>query len=203
MIAEEYEERIISEVNDSLLKNQNLKDDLIDHLCCLVELEMDQGKSFEESLKRAYEQTAPNGLNEIQKETIFLLNYSKIMFMKRFTYATGYLFALVTIVGIFFKMMHLPLANVLSFVGGSGLAFIFLPLLLVNRYKTKANQVLSEQMKWILGVLSGIVFMLSAYMKIFHLQGAAMMLAVSFLVFGFGFLPFLFFRMYRKSVDEL
>lgn len=203
MIDAKYEERIIEEINNSSIKNQELKDDLIDHFCCLIEIEMTRGLSFDEALEKAYMQTAPNGLDEIQQETIFLLNYSKIMFMKRLTYGTGYLFALTSIVGIFFKMMHLPGATMLAFIGGSGLAFIFLPLLLINRYKTKANQVLSEKMKWILGVFSGMLFMLASYMKIFHLQGAAFMLGLSFLVFGFGFLPFLFFRMYKKSVDEL
>ena len=203
MIAEEYEERIIEEVNKSTLKDQTLKDDLIDHFCCLVELEMKKGALFEKALEKAYQQTAPNGLDEIQQETIFLFNYSKIMFMKRLTYFSGYLFALMSITGVFFKMMHLPLATILSFIGGTGLVFVFLPLLIINKFKTKAHQVLTERMKWILGTLSGVLFMLASFMKIYHLQGAALMLGVSFLVFGFGFLPFLFFRMYKKSVDEL
>ncbi|MEO9483610.1 MAG: hypothetical protein ABJG47_09205 [Ekhidna sp.] len=203
MIPEEYEGRIIEEVNRSSIKNQVLRDDLIDHFCCLVEIEMGKGMTFEKALEKAHAQTAPNGLDEIQRETIFLLNYSKIMIMKRFTYATGYLFALASIVGIFFKMMHLPGATILSFAGGSGLVFVFLPLMLINKYKMFAHQVLTEKMKWILGILSGMLFMLASYMKIFHLQGAAVMLGLSFLVFGFGFLPFLFFRMYKRSVDEL
>ena len=203
MIAEEYEVQIIKEVNNSTLKDQVLKDDLIDHFCCLVEIEMGKGRSFKEALDITYAQTAPNGLDEIQQETIFLLNYSKIMFMKRLTYSSGYLFALMSIIGIFFKMMHLPWATMLSFIGGSGLVFIFLPLLIINKFKTKAHQVLTERMKWILGALSGVLFMLASFMKIYHLQGAAMMLGLSFLIFGFGFLPFLFFRMYKKSVDEL
>ncbi|MEO9871736.1 hypothetical protein [Ekhidna sp.] len=203
MINEEYIDKIIEEVHASSIKDKSLKDDLIDHLSCLVEIEMKNGKSFETAYSKAFNQTAPNGLDEIQQETIFLFNYSKIMFMKRLTYTTGYLFALASIVGIFFKMMNLPGATTLAFIGGSGLAFIFLPLLLINRYKTKAHQVLTEKMKWILGVLSGMLFMLASYMKIFHLQGAAFMLGISFLVFGFGFLPFLFFRMYKKSVNEL
>ena len=158
---------------------------------------------FEDALKVAMVQTAPTGLDEIEKETIFLINYSKIMFMKRFTYASGYLFALTSIAGVFFKFMHLSGAMMLSFIGGSGLAFIFLPLLLINRFKSSAYKVLTERMKWILGVVSVMLFMLASYMKIFHLQGAAVMLGLSFLVFGFGFLPFLFFRMYKKSVTEL
>jgi hypothetical protein len=47
------------------------------------------------------------------------------------------------------------------------------------------------------------MFMLASWMKLQHLMGAAFMLGLSFLVFGFGFLPFLFFRMYKKSVEEV
>lgn len=203
MIAEEYEERIIEEVNQSSLKNQSLKDDLIDHFCCLVEMEMAKGNSFEDSLNKAYTQTAPNGLDEIQRETIFLLNYSKIMIMKKVTYLSGYLFSLTWAAGALFKILHLPGAGMLLGIGGLGIAFIFLPLLLVNRYRNFTREVLSEKMKYIFGIASIILLVTSITMKMLHLMGAALMLGVSFLVFGFGFLPFLFFRMYKKSMDEL
>jgi len=203
MITEAQENRIIEEINNSSIKSQLLKDDLVDHFCCLVEIQMSSGASFEQALEQAHHQTAPNGLDEIQQETIFLLNYTKIMLMKRLMYAVGYLFALSLIVGIFFKLMHLPGANVLLFAGGTGLAFIFLPMLLINRYKRIARQVLTERLKWLFGFASLALFILASYMKLFHLQGTTVILALSFVVFGFGFLPFLFFRMYKKSIDEI
>ncbi|WP_462251954.1 hypothetical protein [Ekhidna sp.] len=203
MIAEEYEERIIEEVNNSSIKSQILKDDLIDHFCCLVEIEMTKGLSFEKALEKAYVQTAPNGLEEIQKETIFLLNYSKIIIMKRVTYLSGYLFSLTWAAGALFKVLNLQGAGMLLGIGGLGIAFIFLPLLLVNRYRNFAREVMSEKMKYIFGIASIILLLTSITMKMLHLMGASLMLALSFLVFGFGFLPFLFFRMYKKSLDEL
>ncbi|MEM6828923.1 MAG: hypothetical protein AAGA66_10075 [Bacteroidota bacterium] len=203
MILPEYEERIIRHVETSEISNQSLKEDLIDHLCCLVEMELKAGNDFNDAYEKALQQTAPNGLNEIQNETIFLLNYSKIMLMKRLTYVLGYIFALAWVIGIFFKLMHLPGATILMFSGGTGLAFIFFPLLLINRFKKSATKLLSERLKWVFGVASVIIFMIASWMKFAHLMGAGVILAFSFLVFGFGFLPFLFFRMYKKSVDEL
>ncbi len=203
MISEAQEQQIIDEVEASKIKNQSLKEDLIDHLCCMTELQMEKGSSFEDALKVSMVKTAPNGLNEIEKETIFLLNYSKIIFMKRFTYITGYLFSVTWIIGILLKLLHLAGASVLLSVGGLGLAFIFFPLLLINRYKVVARDVLSERLKWILGGASLLLLILSISMKLLHLMGAGMMLGISFLVFGFGFLPFFFFRMYTKSVEEL
>ncbi|MEQ9467615.1 MAG: hypothetical protein RLN88_09395 [Ekhidna sp.] len=203
MIAEEYEERIIREINSSKIKNQVLKDDLIDHFCCLVEIEMDRGLSFEKALQKAYIQTAPNGLDEIQQETIFLLNYSKIMFMKRLMYVVGYLFTVTWIAGTLMKILHLPGAGVLMGLGAIGVVCIFLPVFLINRYKHLAREVLSERMKWIFGGISIALLIASITMKMLHMMGAGLMLAISFLIFAVGFLPFLFFRMYKKSVDEL
>ena len=57
-------------------------------------------------------------------------------------------------------------------------------------------------MKWIFGILSIALLVAAISMKMLHLMGAALLLMLGFLVFGFGFLPFLFFRMYKKSVDE-
>lgn len=203
MLDTKYEDQIIEEVNQSAIKDQAMKDDLIDHFCCLVEIEMDKGLSFEKALQKAYLQTAPNGLNEIQKETIFLLNYSKIMFMKRLMYVVGYLFALAWIVGILFKTMHYPGAGVLMGGGALGLAAIFLPLLLINKYKVITREVMSEKLKWIFGLASVFLLMTSLTLKMLHMPGANIMIFVSFMLLGFGFLPFLFFRMYKKSIDEL
>lgn len=203
MITEDQEQVIIDEVESSKITNQSLKEDLVDHLCCMIDIQMEKGSSFEDALKLSMIQTAPNGLNEIEKETIFLLNYSKIIFMKKLTYISGYLFSVAWIAGALFKILHLPGASTMLSIGGLGLAFIFFPLLLINRYKSIAREVLSERLKWILGAIALGLLILSISMKLLHLMGAGEMLAISFLVFGFGFLPFFFFRMYKKSVDEL
>lgn len=203
MIGEEHEQLIIDAVEKSQIRNQSLKDDLIDHLCCMAEIHMEKGAAFQDALQAALVQTAPNGLNEIEKETIFLLNYSKIILMKRLTYISGYLFSLVWVGGALFKVLHLAGAGEMLTIGGVGLAFIFFPLLIINRYKNLAREVLSERLKWILGGISLLLLILSISMKLLHLMGAGLLLSISFLVFGFGFLPFFFFRMYKKSVAEL
>ncbi len=203
MISEEFEERIIEEIESSGIRSQALKDDLIDHFCCLVEMFMAKGNDFERSLALAYEQTAPNGLDEIQKETIFLLNYSKIMFTKRLIYVSGYLFSILWITGALFKILHLQGAGFLLGVGGIGLALIFFPLLFLSRYKFWVREVLSERLKWIIGSISIMLLVIAISMKMLQLMGAAFMLGASFLVFGFGFLPFLFFKMYHRSLNEV
>ena len=118
-------------------------------------------------------------------------------------YVVGYLFTVTWMAGIAFKLLHLAGASVLLGIGALGLAFIFIPMFLINRYKNFAREVLSERLKWIFGGISFLLLVTSITMKLLHLMGAGLMLGLSFLVFGLGFLPFLFFRMYKKSVDEL
>jgi hypothetical protein len=203
MITDEQFDSISQKIKQSKISNKALEDDLIDHFCCFVETEMRSGKSFEDAYQLAYEQTTPNGFEEIQNETFFLLNHTKIKIMKQFTYISGYLFALSTTVGAFFKLMHLPSANVLLFGGLLGVSFIFLPLLLVIKFRNKVFSLLSEKLKWILGTLSLMIIITASLFKLLHLQGASVLLGVGFIVFGIGFLPFLFFRMYQSSQLEV
>jgi hypothetical protein len=203
MIQDEYVDRVIYVIEGSTIKKKELKDDLIDHFCCLIEMDMNRGLGFDEAFERAQQQTAPNGLDEIQKETVFLLNHNRILFMKRFTYISGFLASFSLAVGFLFKILHLPLANDLTLIGIIGLAFIFLPLILADRFKHLGGQATIEKMKWIFGGLSAVTFGAGGVFKLLHWPGAGMLLALSFLFFCVGFLPLLFFRMYKKSVEEL
>ncbi|MEQ9232379.1 MAG: hypothetical protein RIF46_16985 [Cyclobacteriaceae bacterium] len=203
MIEDKYVDKVIYVIEGSTIKKKELKDDLVDHFCCLIEMDMNRGLNFEEAFSRAQEQTAPNGLDEIQQETIFLLNYNRILFMKRFTYISGFLASFSLAVGFLFKILHLPGADQLTMIGIIGLAFIFLPLILADRFKHLGNQATIEKIKWIFGGLSALVFAIGGLFKILHWPGAGLLLGLSFLLFCVGFLPLLFFRMYKKSVEEL
>lgn len=123
--------------------------------------------------------------------------------MLKLTYISGFVFALAFTLGLFFKLMHLPLAMILMLSGGSGFAFIFIPLMLINKLRDKNVSATSQKLKYILGAVSLILFMLAFLMKTAHLMGANIVLGLSFLIFGFGFLPFLFFRMYKHSIEKL
>ena len=190
-------------INTSSIQIQSLKDDLLDHFCCATEMYMVDELSFEEAYQKAKTLTAPDGLNQIQQETIFLLNYNKIIFMKRLAYLSGFLFSFAWLMGVYFKIMHFPGANILAFGGMSGVSFIFIPLLLINRFKGDLHAVLSEKLKWFFGVLGLISFAVASWMKLAHLAGATIDIGFSFVVLGFGYLPFLFFRMYKKSLDKI
>ncbi len=203
MITDEQVDFIEKEILKGDVKSKELRDDLLDHMCCLVEIEIKKGLSFEQAYQKAFLQTSPNGYGEIQNETLFLLNYNKIMNMKRLTYISGFIFSAAFTFGLLFKLLHWPGADLQLLIGTFGLSFIFVPMVLINKYKALVHEVLSERMKWIFGLLSLVFFVVGTLFKINHFMGANILVIFSFLFFGFGFLPFLFFRMYKESMDKL
>jgi hypothetical protein len=82
-LSDEKIDFIRAEIDKSAISLQSLKDDLLDHFCCFVEHEMRRGLTFEEAFAKALREVCPNGLDEIQRETIFLLTTPKIMVLKK------------------------------------------------------------------------------------------------------------------------
>ena len=181
---------------------QSLKDDLLDHFCCFVEHEMKKGFSFEAAYAEAKKQICPNGLNEIQEETIYLLNASKILIMKKVMYSIGLITSICISVGWLFTVLHWPGGGKLFTYGFLGFVLLFLPMLAIDRYKISIAQALSERLKIILGFFSAFVTALSVVFKMLHWQGSSVLLMIGVLLFSFGFLPFLFFRMYKKATTD-
>jgi len=188
-------------IDQSSITIETLKDDLLDHLCCVVEVKMTNGSEFEISLKEALDELAPDGLNTIQRETIFLLNSTKIILMKKIMYSIGLITSIAMTMGILAKLLHWPGAEELFTYGFVGFLLLFLPMLAIDRYKHNLSKSLSEKLRIGFGYLSAFLIVFSIFFKLFHLDGANLLLLGGMCVFSFGFLPFLFFNMYKKSVS--
>jgi hypothetical protein len=104
--------------------------------------------------------------------------------------------------GWMFKLMHLPGGDTLFTYGFLALALLFLPMLAFDRYTFAVNKVLSEKLKLMLGFASAIVSGIAVAFKLMHLQWADTLLIAGAVLFIFGYLPFLFFSMYRKAVSR-
>ena len=189
-------------VERSGLTMEALKTDVLDHLCCVVEVKLDRGRTFEIGLKEALVELAPNGLKDLENETVFLLNSTKIILMKKLMYTIGALSSMSFVAGWAFGILHLPGAFELSAYGFLGFSLLFMPLYAIDYYKTSIQRALSEKLRFILGLLSAVMMAASVIFKMLHLP----LLPTFFLITGtatfvLGFLPFLFFGMYRKSIS--
>jgi hypothetical protein len=190
---------IFDQVNKSLIDSKELKEDLIDHFCCIIEDNMQRGKSFEESYNSAYQIICPNGLNEIYQESIFLLSSKRIKIMKKLLFVTGFIATFILMTGIFFKILHWPAGGWILLVAAAVLIFVLLPLVLLHFYKTEYSKFVSYKMKYILGYLGLALLLSGAILKFFRLPGSGWALLLSVVVLNFGYLPILFYRSYKGS----
>ena len=113
----------------------------------------------------------------------------------------GFIGSLVFTIGVTFKLLHLPGANELFVVGFIILLLVFIPLLILDRYRTEMSSMLTDRLKFIIGSISAIILGCSGLFKILHLQGANILLLIGAFVFAIGFLPLFFYSMYRKSIS--
>lgn len=194
--------RIQQHLDDSGITITTLKHDLFDHLVCVVEAESRSGKTFELALREALHELAPHGLYEIQQETVFLLNHVKIIRMKKTMYIIGLLSSVSIGVGWLFSLLHWPGGGELFNYGFLGFLLLFIPMLSMDRYKKSIRKALPEKFKVLLGIVSALIVGGALALKVLHMPGADILLIVGMLTFIFGFLPFLFFTMYRKSVGR-
>ncbi len=198
------EEQIIfirKTLSDEGIHNESLTDDVLDHICCVVEVLLKRGKTFDESLNEAITDLAPNGLKDLEIQTRYLLNSKRTITMKKLMYLIGFLGAATLSSGMIFKLMHWPGANVMSVVGLVALVFVFVPLLALDFYRYEVSKALSNRFRFFSGVIATVLIAVSIVFKMLHLQGAGVLLVVGGFIFVFAFLPFLFFSLYKKSVS--
>ncbi len=199
-LTSKQEDIVRNYVDSQGLKILSLRDDIVDHLCCVIESELGKGKSFDHLLQEAITDLAPNGLINIERKTIFLLNAKRILLMKKLMYLIGFIGSVTLATGITFKLLWYPGANILFTIGFLTLLLVFMPLFAFEKYKVAISKAISERMKIILGLIAAVITGLSGLFKLMHLQGAEVLLLAGAFVFTVGYLPFFFFTMYKKSI---
>lgn len=178
---------IRKQIEDGGIQLESLMEDVLDHLCCEVEVKMAQGKDFQMAAQEAVVELAPNGLAEIQQETLFLLNAHKISRMKKLTFSMGIIGSFALTGGAAFKLLHLPGANQLFMVGYLVFLLVFIPLLAFDRLKYSIAKGLSERVI-ILGGITSILLGMAGALKIMHLPGDHLLLMWGLILFA-AFFP--------------
>lgn len=101
----------------------------------------------------------------------------------------GFLAAMLSIIGMMFKIMHWPLAGILILTGIGLFAVFFMPV-----YGYKLFSQINGTKSKLIGIAGAILFAsiaAGALFKIMHWPGAALMLTIQFLVFALFICPIL------------
>lgn len=188
-------------ISGSKIASEEMKEDLIDHFCCAIEEEMKKGLSFENSYDKAYQNICPDGFDEIQRETVYLLTFKKIKSMKRLLYVSGYLTAIGITSTVCLKLTHTQGGPIALLVSSLMLMFLFLPSLFLNLYKRELSKNIPYKIMYLFGFIGLLFLAASILFKLMHWGRETAFLFSSIVILNFAFFPFLFFKMYRKSVE--
>ena len=143
----------------------HLPADLIDHICCDVEYEMQNGMTFSEAYKRVKQKMGPRRLKEIQEETLYLVD-TKYRKMKNTMKISGVAGTIMFGFAAMFKIQHWPMAGVLMTLGALILAFVFLPSALSVLWKETHNR--KRLFLFISAFFAGMLFIFGTLFKIQH-----------------------------------
>lgn len=198
-IIDDNYERIKSDLVSRGLTVDRLIDDVLDHVCCMVEEYMIQGIDFESSYQRVLDHIGDKRLTEIQHQTILNLdkNYQR---MKKFTYLFGLSSAIITIIGAICKRMHWPGGGVLIPVGMALVILVFLPLYFITKSREQTEK--KNPVYAIVGYLTLGLLLAGATFKNMHWPGAngLTMVGAGFLIIGF--VPLYVVNVFQRSGRE-
>ena len=176
----------------------HLLDDLVDHVCCDVEAEMDKGLSFKQAYEKVRSKIGINRFKKIQEETLILID-KNYRFMKTFMKVFGVLSPSLMAVGALFKIQHWPGGSIMLTLGFFFLCFFFLPsaIYVLNAENKTDKKHLFMKLS---GLISSVIFLLGILFRVMHWPGAGIALAVGLFMLGFIFLPSLIFA--KMSDDK-
>ena len=196
LLNESQIERIADVVNKSKIASAELKEDLIDHLCCVAEDEMSKGKEFKAAYQTALQRVCPNGLDEIQKETVFLLTSKSRKRLDRMIYVSGFTALTGALVTAAMKMLHLPFAQLVFFATALVVVFLLLPAVFVRLLKQTSDK---KKMFVIFGFIGALFLALSVVFIVFHWPGMLLFPLLAVVSVYVAVFPVFFFKIFKKS----
>lgn len=189
-ISEQQLDFILDDLRARGIGMVSLQQNLLDHVCCIIEQNLEEDGNFESFYYRTIEQFYKKELCEIEEETINLLIHKNYYTMKKGMLISGTLSTLFLSIGIAFKFLHMPGAAALILLGVFLLSFLFLPLLFI--LKVKESKKGKDKIILGLGFLAAISLTLGVLFKIMHWPYANMLGLASLFIMLFIFLPIYF-----------
>ncbi len=200
----EKEIRILNrEIERQGLTYTELQQELLDHLCCDVEAEMEEGLAFVKALEKVRNGMGEDRIRQVQEETLLLVN-QKYRIMKKLMYVLGMLAPVVLIIGTIFKTQHWLGAGILITLSLFLLGAIYLPLFVMVRIRDTRKKGKPVNMPmYVAGMIAGIVFIAGAMFKIQHWPGAGTMLTLTAVVTVLVFIPILVVQALRDKENQV
>lgn len=195
----EHIERIAREVKKQEIIFSHLADELIDHICCDVEFEMQDGLTFYEAYKKVKQKMNPRRLKEIQEETLYAID-TKYRYMKNTMKISGVAGAILFGFATLFKIQHWPGAGFMMTIGAMILTFVFMPSALGVLWKETHNR--NKLVLFISAFFAVGFFIVGILFKVQHWQGAAIVLILAAIFGILFFMPSLVVSLFRDQENK-
>lgn len=185
---------------DSGVSYESLQNDLIDHLACIIEAEIEKGLKFKDALQHALAIFSPDELKNTNESTIYLLTL-KSKKMKKTTGIIGIAAAIAVLTGTFFKVMHWPGASILLVIGLIAAAVIVLPMM--ANLSIQKSDLTIKKAAILSAYAAGIMLTLSGLFKIQHWPLANVLNGLGFATLCLVFAPLYLIGAYRLAENRL
>jgi len=194
-------ERIADTVSKSNIASTEMKEDLIDHLCCITEDEMSKGKDFETAYRTALQQFCPNGLNEIQNGMVFLFTSKSRRRLDIALFASGLGALTGALATIVLNMLHLPFAQLVFLASVCVVLLVLVPVIFIRVFKQipGKKRIPFFGYKGVLIHVGGLLCIISAVFRICHWPGDIIVLLLAFIFIYIAVFPLFFFKLFKKS----
>jgi len=194
-------DQISRDVSQQEIVFSHLLDDLIDHICCDVEDEMQRGLPFSEAYQRVKQKMGSSRrLKEIQEDTLYAVD-TKYRKMKNTMKMSGIVGTVLLGFATLFKVMHWPGAGIMVTIGAVSLAFIFMPTALGVLWKETHSS--KRIFLFITSFIAAASFLMGVLFKIMHWPGAGFILTIGALSSVVLFIPTLLVSKLREAEKKV
>lgn len=201
-LSDEQVDLICSRISADGIRTGSLLTGLLDHYCCYIEEELNNGSDFEHAYKKAFTAITPNGMHEIEEELFFLLHFKKQTNMKRLIYGSGFLAAFLICVGMMLKIFHWPGASVTMFIGFAAL-IVTMGALMIHATVHMKKYSSDYKIRIFAGFIAGVLISSGSMFKILYYPTANIQIMIGMMVLNFVFLPLFFYQLYKQSLSQV
>ncbi len=135
---------ILSDIQQKGIAMEELQQDLLDHICCIIEERLEENGDFETMYQSVVRTFYKNELVEIEQETKLLLTVKNYYQMEKGANIVGGIAVGIFVIGCLFKIQHWPGGSILIVLGGILFVFGYLPMY----YLSKSKRIEAAQAKW-------------------------------------------------------
>jgi hypothetical protein len=192
---------ILDDIRSRGIVNEDLQQDLLDHVCCLIEQKLEENDDFEAGYRNLIKTFYTGSLAEIEEETIALLTYKNYYTMKKMMILSGTFSAITMVWGLICKFMHWPGAAVLLPFGILSGCLVFIPLFFT--LKAREQEDIKDKLAIAAGAFSVILVCLSFVFKIMGWPHPLLFMYGSAAVMLILFLPLYLYAGWRNPAIRM